>query len=84
MIRRIKLCNDHHGTSVSVLVRCGIRAGRLSALQTRRVKRALCGSLTCTCSGLSGIRGEQPCIPDLLDAPTVVENTVTGTVLLQF
>ena len=51
----LTLHNYFHGATARV------RAGELSPATVRRVRRALCGSPTCTCSGGLGIRaGHQP------------------------
>ena len=51
----LTLHNYYHGSTARV------REGELSPATVRRVRRALCGSPTCTCSGQLGIRaGHQP------------------------
>jgi len=51
----VTLHNYFHGATARV------RAGRLSPATVRRVRRALCPSDTCTCSGTLGVRcGDQP------------------------
>ena len=55
MAKLITLHNWFHNSSIRV------REGELSPATVRRVRRALCGSATCTCSGPLGIRqGHQP------------------------
>jgi len=62
----IRLTNDLHGTDACVRVERG--SLELSRRQVRRVKRKLCGSTRCACSGPLGLRGLQR-----YDAETVFE-----------
>ena len=50
----ITLTNDFHNTEVTLKD----KAGRLSADQVRKAKKALCAA-GCTCSGVAGTRGKQ-------------------------
>lgn len=54
---KVTLMNDFHDTSVTVQVSAD---GVLSAGQTRRVYRQLCGIEGCLCGG---VRGPQPGVP---------------------
>ena len=63
MVRKLKLTNDFHNTSITLHV-VGLR---LSAGQVRRARHALCGMASCDCSGYVGVRGPQYLEGDRVD-----------------
>lgn len=51
VVRKVTLHNDYHNTEVTVIPPAN---GHLSARQTRRVEKALCGMSDCTCGTIRG------------------------------
>jgi len=68
-IMKITLTNDHHTTTVNLVV----KAGRLTAGQVRKAKRVLCYP-TCECSGPLGTR-------DIQEVDLVLEYSNVGVLL---
>lgn len=65
--KKIVLRNDFHNTATTatvVVIPGSERKGyvKLSKGQVMRIRRELCGSKECHCSGFLGIRGYQPYI----------------------
>jgi hypothetical protein len=60
---KIRLQNEFHGSMVTIIMNRGKIADMaviISKRTARRVKHDLCGVSDCQCSGVLGIRGEQP------------------------
>ena len=82
-MRKIKLTNDFHNTSVNLNVDVDYYGdGKLSSRQVARSRARLCGCKGCECSGYVGVRGYQhyvSAIETVIDA----DGTITANIHLR-